>query len=87
MIDEMTFQGGQEIAPQFALFRVHGQETPVSQKAGEKRLREVFGILPAVAGAAKKSVNRSPVDRAKFLEGGFGIIRQRDDEAPAGRRK
>lgn len=76
MVDEMAFQSRQKVGAQFPFFWVRGEKTPVFQKAREERLSEILRVFPAVTGAAQESVNRPPIDRAKFLQGEVGIVGQ-----------
>src|SRR5581483_12372445 len=57
---------------------------------GKKTLRQILGIMPAVALSAKEQINRSPVDRTQLCQRAASLVgtfraTSLEDQRPAGR--
>src|SRR5580658_4798048 len=85
------FERGDEESAEFAVFAPKFFKVILLQKAGEKRLREVFRVLARMAVAADISVKRIPISAPQSLQrhigAGSGAAAGGEHERPARRRE
>lgn len=87
LIGEEMFQGGQKEGAEASFALVHRVEVILFEQAEEKFLRQILGVVGALALAADVSVERTPIEAAQLFErfrrvAGILPARSRQDDTP-----